>query len=524
MNKTIKTLLKLISILPLMAALQLQAQSLKDQIEIEKGSLFKVKGDEVHRSVITAKEGDFYAFDIQIIKFTDQNQKVIIFHFDSNLKLLKSKEIKLKFDKVIHTFVKGVFLNDKLYLMTKAQLNKKNDENTLHFHLIDKKTLEVTQSEAIPLTKYPEEENRSSSFILNKDKFLNSAENVKYKFSEDKSKLIIKSPVAKYKNSLLYFSFKVIDTKNNFQQLWEYGFFQKEEEIDFDVDDFKVNNNGEAALLFKEDGEEINFTVLNHFFTIKHINSTGQLNYEHKLEYKDEHLTRLKLAFNSSNKITLAGFYYVKEKGIVGRYFATIDLKTKSFLNEKKFDLSRISSLTNYHKIDSLIFLSDGSSILVAEYKRYSGANPSAGQASWVEGSDAIVSRRSIILIYFSKSGELKWSKRIQKKQGIEYSRWLYTSYHLSVVNDKLYFFHIDNPKNIGKYTGSERWMLSKKSKVIITEIDQKGNMRNTAMLNFKEDKTVLLPLLMRETTNGKILGYAKWGRKARYYRFTIKE
>jgi len=517
----------------LMMINSLKAQSLKEQINIEKGKTFK---SDFHTAIFPTPSGDFFAFE-PITK-----KKVNLIYMNEKLEKVRENKIKFKLEGGKHDYEGAFYLNDKLYVLSSNEDNS-TKLNQLFIRTINQKTLEFNEDE------------RVISAINYEGNWKTNSGSFEIIISNDKSKLAIFNKEPGKRKEPINYSLTVLDTKNDLKVLWSRSFTTEKVKKEINLANAIISNQGEAAFLFS--GGFKNNSGSSYSFKIQYLDKDGRNEVEFPVTTKTGFISYLQFGFNNNNSIVAAGFYSDKLTlkdglNIKGSYYLLIDKVTKKIIKEnyKEFEMNFITDFMKERKVkkakkrkskgkdyglsnyvlDDLVFRSDGGVILIAE--EYYVTSYTTRNSQGISSTTYTHNYNTIIAVSIAPSGEIEWARKIPKRQRFQTKDYSnnskiksYVSYSLFVHNNKLYFFYIDNPKNlVAKDYGEMKGWKIKKSVVVAVEINSEGFMNKAGILDSKEDKTVLLPTNIKKDASGKIIGFAKWKNKGRYYRFEIEE
>lgn len=506
----------------------MNGQTLKSQFDIEKGVPFKLKSGSIHTGIFPTENGDFYAFE------TISRTKVKLVHFDKNLEKKNENEVEFKFADGRHNYEGAFLANGKLYLLTSNE-DTKSKLNQLYLRTINTKTLAINNDKKI------------ISSIDYEGNWKKNSGTFEIHMSNDSSKLGIFNLSPYSKKEVINYSMTILDIKNDLEVLWSKNFSSKSVNELSDLKKTRVSNLGEAIFLFKnykDKRKEMVNRNPNYSYELQYVDKRGENPLRYPIKLESDFISNMQIGFNMNDEIIATGFYSTSGKGqINGSYYLLIDKSTKAVKKESKKEFG-IDFLTDFmkerqakkavkreekgkdngfvnFKLDEIIFRSDGGVIQIAEQfyiteHTYTDANGNIRTTIKYHYN-------TIIVISISPDGKIEWARKIPKRQSSS-STW-YSSYSSHVVNNNIYFFYIDNPKNLvaEDYGDMKGWTI-KKSVLVAVEINSEGYSNKAGIIDSKDDKMVFMVTKMVKNSDGHIIAFAKYNKQALYYRLKIKD
>ncbi len=269
--------------------------------------------------------------------------------------------------------------------------------------------------------------------------------------SPDKTKLLVLSEFPYEKGSMEKVRLSVFDALT-LKKIWSKDITLNNESKRTLNNEILVDNNGNAFMLKLIDGEKQRYDYF--LSTINNVNQTWKTN----TIFQDERLfTSHIFKMDPQGNVVVAGFYSTKnERKLEGTFYVRCgsDLTAAAtsyepfgvkflsqHMSEKK--AAEPNAFIGEQNIKDLVFLSDGSSILIAEKSNMSTTSyPSA------EGAAARpITKYSYYYEYGSffcleKNGKIKWSNTLQKSQSeleLNEDQNQFGSFVYGVVNDRLF-------------------------------------------------------------------------------------
>lgn len=190
---------------------------------------------------------------------------------------------------------------------------------------------------------------------------------------------------------------------------------------------------------------------------------------------------------------------------------------------KKKDEKGKAIELVNYDMGD-IVLRDDGGVVQVAE-QNYTTSNTYI-DANGNSSTTYTYHFNTLIVISISPEGEIDWSRKIPKDQAASLFESKWASYYMNVVNNKMYFFHNGNAKNLlaEDYGDLKGWNLGKKSALVATELNVEGYSQKDVILDANTDETIVTPMTITKNDSDELIVFAKYKKKARYYKMIIKE
>lgn len=354
------------------------------------------------------------------------------------------------------------------------------------------------------------------------------------------------------KNENEKFGFHVFDKELN--SLWERKITLPYKDGLFLVKDYEVSNNGDVYLLgkiYKDKAKDVRKSQSNFKYHIISYSGDGSKLNEYPIEIKGKFLTDMQIAITNDQDIICGGFY--SEDGtysIKGSYFFKIDGYTRktTALKYKEFDIdfmtqnftakeekkakkneSKGVNIELYqYDLDEIILKEDGGAVLIGEqfYIRAVITSTTDGNGFIKDKTNYYYFFNDIIVINISPVGNIEWTEKIPKRQVTANDGGYYSSYTLSVVADKLFFVFNDHPYNL-LYKGSGKlhnFNKSKKSLVVLVELDSEGRQTREALFSAKEAEILTRPKVCEQISHNELVLFGQKGKTQRFAKIFFKD
>jgi hypothetical protein len=440
-------------------------------------------------------------------------------HYNTDFSPTKSFDLDIETGKEKAHVNNIIYLKGKLFMFY-ATPDRKTKKNRLSLQEIDKGTLQ------------PKGEIKKVGEIDYAGKKKYNDGNFYYKISRDSSKILIVYSLPYEEDTPQKFGFHVLSNQMN--TLWQKDIVLPYLDELFDIQNFRVDNEGNAYLLgkvFKEKRKEKRRGLPNYSYEVIACRDAGNSVQQYPISIDDRFLTDMQIEIQDAQTIICAGFY--SEKGTVsirGTYFLKVDAATKTIKakNFKEFDIGFITQnmkareakkaarkekkgqeveLFEYD-LDKLLVGKDGSAILIAEqyfvrsvvmYRMINGRTDSYTVNHYYYND--------IIAVKMDPSGEIAWAKKIPKTQHTREDGGFYSSYALAIVKGNLCFIFNDNPDNL-ELDDDEKADNYRPSKsiVVVASLDQKGNLTKKPIFNSQDVEVITVPKVCEQISNTEVV------------------
>lgn len=495
-------------------------------------------------SKVIGHRGDgFYALREKSQQSLIGNSNKIFLEYYSNpkMKMVKSKEIDLRYKKKERKLEDLIMLGGKLHLLTSFH-NEAKKINYLFAQSISSKSLTLNKE----LKKIGEIETRS----ITKDGSFD------HHISQDSSKILIINQLPYQKSQPEKFSLRVYDT--DFNDLWSRNITLPYNDQSFSIEEYRVDSEGNVYLLgiLYTDGVRARKRGKpNYQYIVLSYPADGSKPQEYKIKLGEQFITDLTFRITKQGLLVCSGFYSDRgASSIKGTYFFQLDPITREIFNQnlKAFDidfliddysiakqrriqkadkegtLGREPELQQY-SLDDLILRSDGGVVLIAE-QFYIEENNNIDQFNQfnrfnrfnrggLNNVDFYYNYHDIIVVNIRPTGEIEWAARIPKRQVTINDGGYYSSYAMSIVRDKIYFVFNDNGRNFTDQHRSRRLynFNGRNSIIALAELSKDGAVKIEPLFSNREADIITRPKVCKQTNKREMVIYGERGRRYRF-------
>jgi hypothetical protein len=255
--------------------------------------------------------------------------------------------------------------------------------------------------------------------------------------------------------------------------------------------------------------------------------ASGNAAKEYTIRLRDKFITDVQFAVKNNGQIICSGFY--SEKGVYsikGAFFMSLDAASKATLNQhlQEFDADFLTEFMSESKakkggelyeydLDDLVMREDGGVVLVAEqYFHYVQTYYSGTGANRFMNTVHYYNYNDIIAVNINPDGRIAWARKIPKHQTSVNDGGFFSSYTLSVINNKLYFLFNDSPKNLDNAPGDRTVNFSGRnnSVVVLVRIDKDGTLEKAPLFTAKDADVITRPKVCEQVSSNEVILYGQ--------------
>ncbi|MEO0778187.1 MAG: hypothetical protein AAF146_16590 [Bacteroidota bacterium] len=492
-------------------------------------------GSFLSKVVATQGEGFYALREKRVTGLTGElpNKIYLEYYHNRKMKMLKSREIDLRYKNKKRQLEEVMMLGGKLYLLTSFH-NEAKKKNYLFTQRIDNRSLNLKKD----LQMIGEIDTRG---VLREGSF-------DYHISRDSQTILVINKLPNKKSEPERFALRVFD--DNFTEQWQKDIHLPYDNQNFSIEEYRVDNAGNVYLLgILYNGNRASYKGRpNYQYIILSYPAAGAQPQQYKLQLRDQFITDLTFRIARNGRLVCSGFYSdVGTASVKGTYFLQIDPQTKEVFQQslKAFDFDFLlddysasrqrrirraeaeGDLRNEpelyrYSLDDLILRSDGGVVLIAE-QYYVDERSFRDIYTGVFNTNFYYNYNDIIVVNIRPSGEIEWATRIPKRQVSTNDGGYYSSYAMSIVRDKIYFVFNDNRRNYDERNHNNRLYNFNGSNSIIAlaEVSKDGGLEVRPLFNNREASIITRPKVCKQTNKREMVIY---GEKGRRYRFAHLE
>ena len=440
--------------------------------------------------------------------------KYLVEQFNTKNKVVKAKELEMKYKKKRRDFENIMLLGDKLFLFTS-------------FYNVAKKK------------KYLFAETLSSISLKQRNdlKMIGEIEEGKvergvfdFAVSEDSSKIVIYHNLPTKRKAAEQFAFKVFNS--DFEELWYKEVTLPYSSVAFQVKEYNIDNQGNVYVLGQNFGDNPRFRQRStpfYNYSILSYKDNGEAFKEYQVDLKEKFITDLTMKVNDEGDLICAGFFSEQnQNNLKGTCFIKIDGETEELItsNIKEFDFDFLTEYyTEYEKsraeraevkgktnrqaelfrfsLDDLILRSDGGAVLVAEQFFIEQITSNDYYNRFDNRVSYEYNYNDIIVVNINPDGTIEWTSRIPKRQETRDDAGYFSSYSMAIVRDRMYFVYNDNVRNFEERRNNRRFPYrfnGNNSIITLSEITQTGEVKKYALGNNRDEKILTRPKVCEQT------------------------
>lgn len=461
-------------------------------------------------------------------------------HYNNDLNPDRLIELEPEKDEKKMSYERIVQMKNKLFFFTSYK-DKKERLNELFVQEINKNTLKP----AYDLNKVAEVDYEGNANW--------NAGNFNVLLSRDSSKMLAYCNLPYEKEENERFAFYVFN--DDMKLLWQRQVEIPYEDELFEIKDYNVDNRGNVHVLGRVFNEKrkvrvkgepnFRYEVISYFEGDRKPES-----YPVKLEGK--FLNDMQITVDSEGHLVCAGFYSNEgTNSITGTYYLKINKDTKQVIKqsskpfpidfitqnlserqekrvEKRAEKGKSVELLEFD-LDNLVIRSDGGIVLVGEqyFMRAVTTQVPNGNGGFTTTTTYYYHYNDIVVVSISPGGDIEWSQKLPKLQMSVNDGGHFSSYSLSVIEDKMYFLFNDHPDNIGNidnYSDMHAYRGGKKSMVVVAVIDSEGNYAKTSLFDTRDGEVIIRPKVSEQISKRELVLFGQKGKKHQFAKLTFPE
>jgi hypothetical protein len=469
--------------------------------------------------IIGSDKSGFYTLrnDMSSVSLFNLNgQKIFLERYDTNNKIVFSKELIVPVPvktKTKYKFEDIFYLQGQL-IMFASFLDKDAGENTAFATRVSS-TGEVDEH-LVEVASFGDAKKRNPGEFG-------------FTISNDSSKILVFQNLPYERRLNEKFQFKVLD--NQLSTVFSKAVTLPKLDKDTWIGDYRVDNDGSVYLMAsmnksKEERsskeQKFNTKVFGYF-------TDGQSK-EYDIRIPNKFLTEMTFNLDKKRDLIIAGFYADdKRLRSSGTFFLRLDHESKKVISQGVKDFSK-EFLENFMSktkaknenagianmsLDQLIVREDGGAVLVAEQAyMYVVTNRTKYGTTYTYH----YINNDIVFVNINPDGTIQWVSRVPKKQHTINDGAAYSSYSVSVMQDKIYLIYNDHVKNIGKDDPKKFKQMKKPQKAVtmLVAMDNTGKFQRKALFPARDHKTIVRPSFYLQGDDNVII-YSETGREYRY-------
>lgn len=490
-----------ITILALTVFSQINGQTPSDKVMVQWGEEQKAS----RRSTVTNvvgfdDEGGVYVQKLELKKM-GLVRIVTIEHFDKDMNFINSG--------VVGDAGAIVDYNDKLYVFSSIS-DKKADKNTFYSQSVDKESLQLNNDkQQLAQIDFEGFRNRNDGSFG-------------FEFSSDSTKLLVYYNLPYDKHGVEKVGVHVFN--QSMDQIWRKTITIPYTDELFTVEDFEIDNDGNVYVTGVEYNEKLKVKRKgkpNFKYHVISYTQNGKEENDLPIEVEGKFLTDMKVRPNNNGELLCGGFYSgLGRYSIEGSFFLRVDsktgdVKTASFEDfgidfitqnlsarqekkaRKKDAKGKTPELFQFD-LDAMVMREDGGVVLVAEqfFVKVVTTTSVGPNGAMTTTTNYHYYYNDLIVISVSPEGQIEWNTKIPKFQHTVNDYGYYSSYAMSIVDDKLHFIFNDHPKNLVLEPGQRvrNFGAGKETLVVLITVDGSGQVEKEPLFSVRDTDVVTRP------------------------------
>ncbi|MEL6925905.1 MAG: hypothetical protein AAFO94_17820, partial [Bacteroidota bacterium] len=327
------------------------------------------------------------------------------------------------------------------------------------------------------------------------------------------------------------------------------------------VEEYRVDNEGNVYLvgvIYQDRNRTRRQGLPTYQYNVLTYTNGGGEAEEYKIDLSGKFITDLTLRPDNNGELICAGFFSERNSySIKGTFFFRLDPIKKEMYNKnlKEFEFEFLTEYMSRgetsrarrregrgngpelyrYSLDDLILRSDGGAVLVAEQyfvqevfrDQYMNGgfygsrlyNPYGLGFNNGNRYDRYYNYNDIIVVNINAEGGIDWTTRIPKRQETFNDGGYFSSYAMSIVQDKLFFIFNDNGRNFDPSKNENRLYAfnGKYSVIAVTEVNTDGSAQTYPLFSNRDAEVVTRPKICKQIGRRSMIVYGERGRKFRF-------
>jgi hypothetical protein len=485
---------------------------------------------ETENSIISYRYDNHYAGKDELF-LSSNDLKTMKLNYTNKIVIPESELTKNKEFYLARLFV----LSGKIYLYATAYNKKENIKTAVLFDI---------DAQNGNLNKNYKELDRITDLSNEKDA------DFYFTFSEDSSHFLIRHSILEKSNGPVKYAVSLFD--DNFNSIWKKDFISEEKGKKVYSLNFSIDNDGNFYQLLKyfdEETKERDVPVYSYALQ-SYYQKTGEIIIS-KLEVGNKFVVNIKIKVINAGKIVCAGLYsednhsnryggpsFDRSKGV---FITAIDPVSKTLkpITFSEYSQSYIEGQKNQlrgvyihdyevynNSVREIVLLNDESINLIIEQrtsfvyfeddittKKTISTDLPPGTNALIPGiKPRTVHHRDWISVFrFNKDLQFEWNSNVLKMQVGQSDERYFLSYASLKYGNSLVFIYNDDKENASLINGGIHNPMTslKKSTLIMSVMNNKGEIKNSELYNTNDFKVYSLPSYSKQIKTGEIFIYA---------------
>jgi hypothetical protein len=528
--------MKVSVILAILLAFSISVKAQDLNFKVKWGKEFKASGRSSLNNIVGHDGTGIYVVRERYRSALAGGNDYTLEHYDNNLLSTKSFDLDIREDGNRCQIDYILYLHSRLFLFY-SMAEQKSKKNLLFVREVDKSTLQPkADREKIGEIDYAGKSKRNSGDFF-------------FRVSRDSSKIMVVYSLPYDDDEPEAFGLSVLD--ENLNSLWKKDISIPYSDKLFDIESFRVDNEGNAYLLglaYKDKRKSKRRGLPNYNYEVFAFREKGTAMKQYHIQLEDRFLSDMQIEILDNRNLVCAGFY--SEKGtfsVRGTYFlvvdaATTEIKTKSF---KEFGMDFITQNMSEREarkaarreekgeemelyeydLDKLLLGKDGSAMLVGEqYFVRSVTSTSMINGMMSTRTTYHYYYNDIITVKVNSSGQIQWAQKVPKSQHTINDGGFYSSYTMAIVKGKICFLFNDSPKNLEEEVkGRPANYNARKSVVVMVSLDQNGNSTKQPIFNAVDAEVIMRPKVCEQIANKEIILFGQRKKNQQFARLMFE-
>lgn len=490
------------------------------------------------------KEGSFG----DVIGYTDEyiymttylKKETFLRKMDLRYKTVYQKLIPLTIDKAEHSLEDIAVFGDRILVFTE-NYDKKAKQRTLFLRVFNEEDMSPLGKPQVLASMDAEKRSNSGGFSVH--------------LSPNEEVILVSQMLPYEKEGYERFSLNVYDQEMN--PMWERKVDLPYLDSEFGVESLRVANDGSVIMIGNKYAEKREAKDLRkdgkatYEYHLLVYHEDGKEPEDHPIVVPGKFLQDLTLNVGADGDILCGGFYgNAGEFATSGTFFLRIDRTTKEIFHSsyKEFDRDFITQymtekeekkatkkadkkgedveMFNYELRD-IVRRDDGGAVMIGEQYRFYITTVTSTDANGRTTTRTVYNYvyNDIIVVNIDPEGNIEWAVKVPKRQHSTNDGGRYSSYAMTVKDDKIYLMFNDAGSNLFIKPGDPiaPFRYGKDMLITLATIDGEGTVHREALLNVEKRDFMTMPKACVQLQDDRLFIFANWKKEQRFGAVTFE-
>jgi hypothetical protein len=494
--------------------------------------------------MVANKEGDFS----DVVAYTDEHiymttflkKEIFLRKMGLNYSTVYQKLIPLTIDKEDHGLEDIAVFGDRILIFT-SHFDKKEKKRTLYLRVFNESDMTPQGRPQELASMDVEKRSNSGGFDI--------------RTSPDEKVILVSQMLPFEKEGYERFSLSVYD--HEMTPMWDRKVDLPYLDSEFGVESMRVANDGSVIMIGNKYAEKREAKDLRkdgkatYEYHLLVYHGDGQDPEDHPIVVPGKFLQDLTLNIGSEGDVLCGGFYgNAGEFATSGTFFLRIDRATKAIVHSsyKEFDRDFITQymtekeekkatkkaekkgaeveMFNYELRD-IVRRDDGGAVMIGEQYRFYITTVTTTDANGRTSTRTVYNYvyNDIIVVNIDEEGNIEWAAKVPKRQHSTNDGGRFSSYAMTVKDDKIYLMFNDAGANLFLKPGDPiaPFRYGKDMLITLATVDSDGTVHREALLNVEKRDFITRPKDCVQLQDDRLFIFASWKKEQRFGAVTFE-